>query len=248
MLVPIFLVLGAPVTLALRALVPRGDGSRGPREWLVATSQSRYAQVLAFPPVAAFLFAGSLVFFYFSPLFGLALRTHVGHELMHVHFLFSGYLFAWVLIGVDPGPLRVNHPLRLITLLAAMAFHAFFGVSLLSGGTVLEAGYFGGLGRTWGQALLTDQRLGGGVAWGIGDIPAIVMAVIIAVQWAMSDDRDARRLDRAADRDGDAELVAYNAMLGRLAKGGRPANGDDLANGARRAPEEADRGVSGQDA
>jgi putative copper resistance protein D len=217
MLVPIFLVLGAPVTLALRALPPRGDGSRGPREWLIAVVESRYARILSFPPVAAFLFAGSLVFFYFSPLFELALRTHVGHELMHVHFLFAGFLFAWVLIGLDPGPHRVGHPLRLITLLAAMAFHAFFGVSLLSGQGVLAAGYFGSLGRTWGPALLADQRMGGGIAWGIGDVPAIVMAVIIAVQWASSDDREARRRDRAADRDGDAELKAYNAMLARVA-------------------------------
>ena len=51
---------------------------------------------------------------------------------------------------------------------------------------------------------------------GIGDVPAIVMAVILAIQWARDDDREARRLDRAADRDGDAELVAYNAMLARL--------------------------------
>ena len=131
--------------------------------------------------------------------------------------LAAGYLFAWVLIGTDPGPHRVSQPLRLITLLAAMAFHAFFGVTLLSGGTVIEAGYFGGLGRTWGASLLTDQHTGGGVAWGIGDIPAIVMAVIIAIQWSMMDDREARRSDRAADRDGDAELNAYNAMLGRLA-------------------------------
>ncbi|HEY6794948.1 MAG TPA: cytochrome c oxidase assembly protein, partial [Kineosporiaceae bacterium] len=218
MVVPVLLVLGAPVTLAFRALARRRDGSRGPREWLLAMVESRYARLLSFPPVAAFLFAGSLVFFYFSPLFGLALRTHVGHELMHAHFLFAGYLFAWVLIGTDPGPYRVSQPLRLITLLVAMAFHAFFGVALLSGSTVLQPGYFGGLGRTWGTSLLADQRAGGGVAWGIGDVPAIVLAVIIAVQWAMSDDREARRRDRAADRDGDAELTAYNAMLARLAE------------------------------
>jgi len=146
---------------------------------------------------------------------------------MNVHFLAAGYLFAWVLIGTDPGPHRVSQPLRLITLLAAMAFHAFFGVTLLSGGTVIEAGYFGGLGRTWGASLLTDQHTGGGVAWGIGDIPAIVMAVIIAIQWSMMDDREARRSDRAADRDGDAELTAYNAMLTRMARTDRAREGGE---------------------
>jgi putative copper resistance protein D len=217
MLVPVFLVLGAPVTLTLRALPPRTDGSRGPREWLIIAVHSRAARVLSFPPVAAFLFAGSLLFFYFSPLFGVALSTHVGLELMYAHFLFAGYVFAWVLIGVDPGPTRVPYPLRLITLLAAMAFHAFFGVALLSGSTVLAADYFAELGRTWGAGLLADQRLGGGIAWGIGDVPAIVLAVALAAQWSRDDEREARRLDRQADQDGNADLTAYNEMLARLA-------------------------------
>lgn len=224
MVVPVFLVLGSPVTLALRALPARHDGSRGPREWLVVATASRVARVLAFPPVAAFLFAGSLLFFYFSPLFGLALSTHVGLELMYAHFLFAGYLFAWVLVGLDPRPAPVSQPLRLITLLGAMAFHAFFGVALLSGSGLLANDYFGRLDRPWGPGLLADQRLAGGVAWGIGDVPAILMAVILAIEWARDDDREARRLDRAADRDGDAQLTAYNAMLARLA--GEPP-GDD---------------------
>ena len=38
----------------------------------------------------------------------------------------------------------------------------------------------------------------------------------MAVQWSRSDDREARRVDRQADRDGDADLNAYNAYLSRL--------------------------------
>jgi cytochrome c oxidase assembly factor CtaG/putative copper export protein len=218
MLVPIFLVLGAPITLALRTLPGRDDGSRGPREWLVAVLESRFIRIVSFPPMAGFLFAGSLVFFYFSPLFELALRTHIGHELMHIHFLASGYLFSWVLIGLDPGPRRVGHPLRLITLVGSMTFHSFFGVSLLSAKNVLAADFFGGLGRTWGPELASDQRFGAGIAWGIGDIPILIMAVAIAVQWSRADDREARRKDAAADLDDDAELRAYNEMLARMAE------------------------------
>jgi len=207
----------APGPRARRTLRARHDGSRGPREWLLALIESRYLRVLTNPVVAALLFAGSLIAFYYSDLLPLALTTHVGHEVMHFHFLAAGYLFMWVLMGVDPGPPRPAPPLRLLILLATMAFHAFFGVALMSGKTVLAPEYFGGLGRTWGDTLLADQQFGGGLAWGIGDLPTLAVALVIAIQWARTDDREARRTDRAADRDGDAELVAYNAMLGRLA-------------------------------
>jgi hypothetical protein len=47
----------------------------------------------------------------------------------------------------------------------------------------------------------------------------------LLIQWRRSDQRTARRLDRAAERDEDAELAAYNAMLAELARresGSRP--------------------------
>ena len=217
MATPLFLVLGAPLTLLLRAVHPRADGSRGPREWAVGVTESRYVKVLTHPVVVSFLFAGSLVLFYFSPLFQVALTTHVGHELMHVHFLFAGYLMAWMMIGIDPGPHRPTPPLRLVMLFITMAFHAFFGIALIQMTTVLAQPYWESVGRTWGDSLLADQRYGGGIAWGIGEVPTLALAVILAIQWSMSDTREARRLDRAADRDGDAELGAYNDMLARMA-------------------------------
>ncbi len=216
MAVPPLLVLGAPITLALRALPARTDGSRGAREWILAALASKALQILAFPPVAATLFAGSLIAFYYSGWFHFALTTHTGHELMHVHFLLTGYLFAWVLIGVDPGPRRLSYPLRLMLLFITMAFHAFFFLSIMGGDTVLQQEYFASLGRTWGRSLLDDQQYGGGISWGIGEIPTLLIALVVVSQWIKSDERDAKRYDRAADRDGDAELKAYNEMLSKL--------------------------------
>ncbi len=221
MAAPILLVTAAPVTLALRVLPARTDGSRGAREWLTALIGSRFLRVLSLPPVAAFLFAGSLVVFYFSPLLPLALSTHVGHELMQVHFLLAGYLFAWVLVGVDPGPHRPTYPLRLVLLLATLGFHAFFAVALMTSTQPLAAGWFSALSGhpgvgPFGDPLLADQHLGGGLTWGMGELPTLALALVLAVQWSRSDEREARRTDRQADRDGDAELNAYNAMLGRL--------------------------------
>lgn len=211
MVAPILLVAGAPITLAVRTLPKRRDGSRGPREWLLVLVHSRWARSVSHPVVAAVLFAGSIIVFYYSPLFGLALSTHLGHELMELHFLLTGYLFASAVIGVDPGAWNPPYPLRLLLLLATMAFHAFFGVALTGGNELLAADWFSRLGL--GVDALADQRTGGAIAWGIGEMPTLVLAIVLAVQWSRSDERETRRRDRAADRDGDAELAAYNAML-----------------------------------
>ena len=217
MVLPILFALGAPVTLALRALAARKDGSRGPREWLLGLVNSRVAHFFGQPVIAAANFAGSMILFYFTPLFELALTTHIGHIAMVVHFSLAGYLFVNVLVGVDPGPQRPAYPLRLLLLFATMAFHAFFGVSLISMESLIAADYFGALGLPWGVDALADQHTGGEITWGIGELPSITLAVALAVGWIRSDRRVARRLDRRADRDDDAELVAYNAMLERMA-------------------------------
>ncbi|MFC0458388.1 cytochrome c oxidase assembly protein [Arthrobacter liuii] len=218
MVAPIFLVLGAPVTLALRALPARGDGSRGTREWLLVFVHSKFSQVVTHPLFAAANFAGSIVLFYYSDLFGFAMREHVGHELMNLHFLLTGYIFVLSMIGTDPLPRRAPYPMRLLLLLATMGFHAFFGVSIMGGTGLLAADYFGNLGRAWGPSALVDQQTGGAVAWGIGEVPTLLVAIGVAIMWSRSDQRETRRVDRAADRNNDADLTAYNDMFAKLAE------------------------------
>jgi putative copper resistance protein D len=64
--------------------------------------------------------------------------------------------------------------------------------------------------------LLADQRVGGALAWGAGDLPTLVLALLVTLAWVRSDDAETRRLDRQADRDDDAELLAYNAHLAAI--------------------------------
>lgn len=225
MVVPIFLALSAPVTLAARALPARHDGSRGPREWLLALVHSRWARFWAHPVVAAVNFAGSMIVFYYTPAFEYALTTQVGRLLMVAHFSLAGYLFVNALVGVDPGPRRPAYPIRLILLFGTMVFHAFFGVALVTQETLLVADWFGVLGRPWGPTALEDQQTGGAIAWGFSELPMLALAIGIALTWTKDDERTARRSDRAAERDGDAELIAYNAMLARMAGGGGPPSG-----------------------
>jgi len=211
MMVPVLLVPGAPITLALRTIRKRDDGSRGAREWILLATHSKYFDVLSRPLVAAAIFVVSLWVFYYSPLFRWATTDHLGHQWMIIHFLLSGYLFVQSLIGVDPSPHKAPYPLRLLVLLATMAFHAFFGLSLMTGTGLLLADWYGAMG--WGISAIDDQQAGGGIAWSVGEIPTVALAIAVAIMWSRSDERDSKRYDRKADRDGDAELEAYNEML-----------------------------------
>lgn len=226
MLVPIFLVLGAPVTLALRALKPAARrGDRGPREWLTVILHSRVAQVYTHPIVVAVLLIGSTYALYFTPLFASAMQGHLGHIIMTVHFLVSGSLFFWVIIGVDPAPRKLSHVAKLLTLFVTMPFHAFFGIALMMTTTPIAAEFYDQLGRTWGPSQVADQQVGGGIAWAFGEIPTVIVLIALAIQWWRDDSRKARRADRRADAvaartggSGDAELDAYNAYLAKLAE------------------------------
>jgi len=217
MLVPVLLVPGAPVTLAARAIRMRRDGSRGPREWILLAVHSKFAGVISNPIVAAVLFAGSLWVFYYTSLFSWATTDHIGHQWMIVHFLITGYLFVQSLIGIDPVPYRLPYTFRLLLLLGTMAFHAFFGLALMTGTGLLLADWYGAMGRDWGISAIADQQAGGGIAWSVGEIPTIALAIIVAIQWGRSDEKETKRRDRNADRTGEAELNEYNERLARLA-------------------------------
>ncbi|MBM6401628.1 cytochrome c oxidase assembly protein [Phycicoccus sonneratiae] len=216
MIVPLFLVPAAPVTLALRALPTRRDKTWGPRELLLQVVHSRALRVLANPVVAAAFFFFSLAAFYYTGLFDLALTTHTGHLLMMAHFLLTGYLFVWVMIGIDPGVPRWSPLMLLVILFATVSFHAFFGVALTGSTSLLAPDFFTAINLPWGPDPLADQHTAGEIAWGIGEAPTLTLAVIVAVQWFRSEARETARLDRKADRDGDADLAAYNARLEQL--------------------------------
>ncbi|MEE1788823.1 cytochrome c oxidase assembly protein [Streptomyces sp. SP17BM10] len=224
MLSPILLLLGAPITLALRALRPAGKGRpRGPRELLVALLHSRYVKVISHPAFTIPLFIASLYGVYFTPLFDFLMQYRAGHIFMMVHFLATGLVFFWPIMGVDPGPNRPGHVMRIIELFMGMPFHAFFGVAVMMANHQLVT-TFTTAGAPPGTDLLADQKLAGGITWAFGEIPTAIVLIALVYQWMGSEQRKARRADRAEERSGDAELEAYNAYLASLnQRGKRPA-------------------------
>lgn len=228
MVVPIGLVLGAPVTLALRTLPgPRVAGELGPRQLLLAALHSRVARVMLHPLLAFALFVGSLYGLYFTGIFPTLMSSHLGHVVMEFHFVTVGFLFFFVLVGIDPAPVRVPAIARIGLLFTAMPFHAFFSVAVMSSDVVLAPGYFGALRRPYSTDLLADQHLGGGIGWALGELPVLLVLGAVFVQWTRSDAREAARFDRAADRadlrggsdpaSADDEHSRYNSYLASLA-------------------------------
>ncbi|MEU6487382.1 cytochrome c oxidase assembly protein [Streptomyces sp. NPDC046887] len=216
MLSPILLLLGAPVTLALRALpVASRRGAKGPRELLLALLHSRYLRIVTHPAFTIPLFIASLYGLYFTPLFDFLMGSKPGHVGMMVHFLAVGLVFFWPIMGVDPGPHRPGYVMRMLELFAGMPFHAFFGIALMMASEPMVAAYRNPP-ASLGIDALTDQNAAGGIAWAFSEIPSVLVLIALVYQWYRSEQRQAVRKDRAADRDGDKELAAYNAYLASL--------------------------------
>lgn len=222
MISPILIVLGAPITLALRTLPQgRNNEERGVRGTLLAMLHSRYASIIVNPVGALAIFDGSLFALYFTPLFGNLMNNHAGHLFMNIHFLLAGFLFFHVIIGVDPNPKRPPFLVRIVTLLAAMSIHAFFSVALMSATTLIDGGYFAPLQTPWISDLLSDQNKGGAIGWAMGEIPILIALVATFIMWTRDDAREARRIDRTVERMAAMgqpdELAEYNTYLQELA-------------------------------
>jgi len=223
MIAPIGLVLGAPMTLALRTL-PQGRNSdeRGIRGSLLAALHSKIGVIYTNPIVALAIFDGSLFALYFTDLFAVLMQSHVGHLFMSLHFLAAGFLFFFIIIGVDPNPRRVHHLVQIVILFAAMSIHAFFSVALMSTTTLIDKGFYASLQTPWLGDALVDQKLGGSIGWAMGEIPILIALVATFINWMRDDSREAKRIDRNTARQAAMgqpdDLANYNQYLQELAQ------------------------------
>ncbi len=244
MIAPIFLALGAPVTLALRTL-PGGG-----RRVLLGVLHSRVARFLTFPIVSFGLFIASPFVLYFSGLYRFSLENGWFHDLVHLHFLIVGCLFLWPLIGLDPLPGRLPYPLRALIVFLSTPFHTVLGLTVMQSSGLLGGDWYPSLELGWADPL-TDQQLAGGILWAGGELVSVTMLAALVVQWMRDAEREARRVDRALDREEAAERAALAAAGGAgdegdadiaaaadVAAEAKLASGGDIASGADEADED----------
>jgi putative membrane protein len=186
------LLLGAPVTLALRAASP------SVRRRLLSVLHSRGVSIVSFPLLAWVLFAAVNWGWHLSALYDEALESQALHYLQHASFLAAAVLFWWPVIGADPSRWRLPYPVRLFYLFLAMPQNSFLGVALMSAPAVLYSHYLTNL-RAWGPTALADQTMGGILMWVVGDVVFLLAMGCVVAAWVRHEDRRTARLDARLD-------------------------------------------------
>ena len=194
MLAAPLLVMGAPVTMLLMTV------SAPTRRRIVRVVHSRPVKVIGHPLIAWTLFTLTLYALYFSPLFDLSLRNPLVHDLVHLHFIVVGLLFWWPVVGIDPTRWRIHHLARVLYVFLMVPFHAFLGVAIMNGRTLL-APSLAEFVRPWGPSPLADQQAGGAIMWGAGDLISLASVIAILVAWASYEEKVAAREDRRIARE-----------------------------------------------
>ena len=182
------LLAGGPITLVLRVASP------SVRRRILSVLQSRIVHLISFPVIAWILFAAVNWGWHFSVFYDQALENAALHYFQHATFLGAALLFWWPVIGVDPSPWRMPHPVRLLYLFLAMPQNSFLGVALLSASTALYPHYVTNV-RSWGPTPLADQQLGGMLMWVVGDLAFLAGMAVVVVAWMRHEERRTARLD-----------------------------------------------------
>jgi putative copper resistance protein D len=199
------LALGAPITLLLRV-------ASGPvrRRWILPVLHGRIVSVLAHPVVAWLVFAGVMWVSHFSPLFNESLEQPLLHDLEHALYLGAALLFWWPVVGVDPAPRRLSHPVRILYTFLQMPQNTFLALVIYSAGAPLYA-HYATLGLTWASPL-EDQRLAGGLMWVLGDLLFLTAIGGLVAAWMRHEAREQPRTDArvGAQR---AEIERRQALL-----------------------------------
>jgi putative copper resistance protein D len=201
MIAPIFLALGAPVTLALRTLPGRW------RKAMLAAIHSRVVRVLTFPLVAYGLFVFTPFALYFTSLYRHTVSNDLVHQLVHLHFIAVGCLFFWPLLGLDPLPGRWPYPGRALLMVLSTPFHAVLGLTIMQSTTLIGGDWYTRYGPAWSDPF-DDQRLAGGILWAGGELVSVTMLAVLVAQWVKASEKEARRIDRQLDREEQRQRLA----------------------------------------
>jgi cytochrome c oxidase assembly factor CtaG len=205
LVVPLFLALGRPVSLAL-GLFPR-VGAR-----LEAVIRSRPARVVTFPAITSFALVGVPFAMYFTSWYTAAFHSVVVRELTYLALMAAGFAYFWTLLRVDPVPREYPYGVSMWITGVLVVGDAFLGIAVIAYQNLIGGAYYHALARPWGPSLRTDQVLGGGALWILGDLVGLPFLAALLIQLMREDESDAVRID--------AELDAKQAKIAEVRAAG----------------------------
>ena len=209
LVVPLFLALGRPISLAV-AVFPRA-GAR-----LVAVISSRTARILTFPAITTFALVAVPFVMYFTSWYTTVFHSAAVRELTYPALMAPGFAFFWTLLRVDPVPKEYSYAVSMWITGAEVIGDAFLGIAIIADQNLLGAAWYHALARPWGPTLQADQVIGGGALWILGDLVGLPFLAAQLIQLMREDESDAAVIDANLDaRDaGDADLDAEEAEPG----------------------------------
>ena len=209
LVVPLFLVLGRPLTLAIAA----GPGRSGAR--LEAAIGSRAARLLTFPAITTVLLVAVPFAVYFTPWYTAGLQSTGIRELTFLALIVPGLVFFWTLIRADPVPVAYPYLVTLWIMIGEVIGDAILGIAVISDSRLIGGPYYRALARPWGPGLRFDQMLGGATLWVFGDVVGIPFLVAALIFMIREDETEAAVIDAELDaRDAAAAAPAADALAG----------------------------------
>jgi len=202
LVVPLFLTLGRPISLAI-AMFPRAGARAG------AVIRSRPARILTFPAVTTFALVTVPFVMYFTSWYTAVFHSTAVRELTYLALLAPGLVFFWTLLRVDPVPKEYPYAVSMWITSAQVIGDAFLGIAIIADQNLIGAAYYHALARPWGPSLRADQVIGGGVLWILGDLVGLPFLAVQLIQLMREDESDAMAIDADLDaRDAERRAAA----------------------------------------
>jgi cytochrome c oxidase assembly factor CtaG len=192
LMVPLFLALGRPISLVI-AVFPRAGGR------LQAVIRSRIARIITFPAITTFALAGVPFVMYFTSWYSAVFHSGTVRELTYLALMALGFVFFWTLLRVDPVPKSYSYGVSMWITGGEVIGDAFLGLAVIADQNLIGATYYHALARPWGPTLQTDQVIGGGVLWILGDLVGLPFLAAQLIQLMREDESDAARIDAELD-------------------------------------------------
>lgn len=230
MVVPMFLAMGAPLTL-LREFIPTPA-----RATLGRALRSATARRLTFPLVVTVVFVAPLPLVYLTPIYPASLEHGWVGALVGLGLLLCGWVYFWTRFRFDPTPRSDPFIVSLGISAAEVLLDGMLGLVVWLG-PLLAAHYYLALARPWGPSLRMDQAIGAGVLWVGGDLAGLPFLGVVLRRMTGEDAEHAALVDAELDRqEAEAKAAQQAATAGAPPPAaqtpGEPAGGDRGGRGA----------------